>query len=76
VIDDLYFLFREAVGTRLDAGMRSHSGILTIYVQICRHDVDHGEKGKVRAKKRKLGATFAIYAGGGTPDTIAPANFR
>ena len=75
LIDDLYFLFREAVGTRLDAGMPVTFRHINDLRTDLRHDVDHGEKGKVRAKKRKLGATFAIYAGGGTPDTIAPARF-
>ena len=40
-----------------------------------RHDVDHGDAGKVRAKRRKMGKTFALYAGTGTPDTIEPVMF-
>ena len=40
-----------------------------------RHDVDHGDAGKVRAKRRKAGSTFAIYGGTGTPGTIEPVKF-
>ena len=40
-----------------------------------RHDVDRGDAAKVRAKRRKAGATFALYAGGGTPDTTEPVKF-
>jgi hypothetical protein len=40
-----------------------------------RHDVDHGDAGKVRAKRRKAVSTFAIYGGTGTPDTIEPVKF-
>ena len=34
-----------------------------------------GDAGKVRAKRRKMGKTFALYAGAGTPDTIEPVMF-
>ncbi len=40
-----------------------------------RHDVDHGDARKVRAKRRKAGTTFALYAGGGTPETVEPVKF-
>lgn len=40
-----------------------------------RHDVDHGDAGKVRAKRRKAGSTFALYGGTGTLDTIEPVKF-
>lgn len=75
LIDDLYFLFREGPGGRLDPQT------LTSFVHInelrtdLRHDVDHGDKSKIRAKRKKSGMTFAAYAGDGTPDTIEPAKF-
>jgi hypothetical protein len=40
-----------------------------------RHDVEHGDAGKVRAKRRKAGSTFMLYGGSGTPDTIEPVKF-
>lgn len=74
-IDDLYFLFRESVGTRLD-NIRplSFTHVNDLRTDL-RHDVDHGDAAKVRAKRRKAGSTFTIYAGNGTPDTLEPAKF-
>ena len=75
LIDDLYFLFRESVGTRLGAtSSPSFSHINDLRTDL-RHDVDHGDAAKVRAKRRKAGTTFTLYAGGGTPDTIEPVKF-
>jgi hypothetical protein len=75
LIDDLYFLFRESVGTRLDGAWPHSFGHVNELRTDLRHDVDHGDAGKVRAKRRKSGATFKLYAGGGTPDTIEPVKF-
>jgi hypothetical protein len=75
LIDDLYFLFRESVGTRLDGAWPiSFTHVNSLRTDL-RHDVDHGDAGKVRAKRRKAGSTFKLYAGGGTPDTIEPVKF-
>lgn len=75
LIDDLYFLFRESVGTRLGATWPlSFSHINDLRTDL-RHDVDHGDAAKVRAKRRKVGKTFTLYSGGGTPDTIEPVKF-
>ena len=38
-----------------------------------RHDVDHGDAGKIRGKQKQLGNTFALYGGTGTPETMEPA---
>jgi len=75
LIDDLYFLFRESVGTRLGASPPASFVHVNDLRTDLRHDVDHGEPGKIRAKKRKAGTTFGIYAGGGIPDTIEPVKF-
>jgi hypothetical protein len=74
-IDDLYFLFRESVGTRLDSGWPLSFVHVNDLRTDLRHDVDHGDAAKVRAKRRKAGKTFAHYAGEGTPDTIEPVKF-
>lgn len=75
LIDDLYFLFRESTGTRLGATWpQSFADVNNLRTDI-RHDVDHGDASKVRAKRRKSGNTFSQYAGGGTPDTVAPEKF-
>lgn len=74
LIDDLYFLFRESVGSRLNTWPLSFVHVNDLRTDI-RHDVDHGDTGKVRAKKRKAGTTFSLYGGGGTPDTLEPVKF-
>jgi hypothetical protein len=74
-IDDLYFLFREAAGTRLDENWPLSFAHVNDLRTDLRHDVDHGGAGKVRAKRRKIGKTFALYAGTGAPDTIEPVMF-
>jgi len=75
MVDDLYFLFRESVGSRLGTTWPTSFVHVNDLRTDLRHDVDHGEPEKVRAKKRKAGATFALYAGDGSPDTIEPIKF-
>jgi hypothetical protein len=75
LIDDMYFLFRESVGTRLEGNWPTSFAHVNDLRTDLRHDVDHGDAAKVRAKRRKAGSTFKHYAGGGTPDTIDPAKF-
>jgi uncharacterized protein DUF262 len=75
LIDDLYFLFRESVGTRLAGDWPLSFGHINDLRTDLRHDVDHGDAAKVRAKRRKAGVTFKHYAGAGTPDTIEPVKF-
>jgi len=75
LIDDLYFLFRESVGTRLGGAWPTSFGHINELRTDLRHDVDHGDAAKVRAKRRNVGATFKFYSGGGTPDTIEPMTF-
>jgi Protein of unknown function DUF262 len=73
LIDDLYFLFRESVGSRLqDNWPTSFSDINDLRTDL-RHDIDHGEAGKVRSKRRRIGRAFAKYAGSVTPETMEPS---
>ncbi len=74
-VDDIYFLFRESVGSRLDGAWPASFAHVNDLRTDLRHDVDHGDPAKVRAKRRKGGSTFALYAGGGTPDTLEPVKF-
>ena len=75
LVDDLYFLFRESAGNRLNGTLPVSFGHINDLRTDLRHDVDHGKSSKVRAKKRKVAKAFAHYAGDGTPDTIDPAKF-
>jgi hypothetical protein len=74
-IDDLYFLFREGPGNRLDGNLPVSFVHVNELRTDLRHDVDHGDSSKVRSKRRKSGTTFSLYAGDATPDSIEPAKF-
>src|SRR5262249_46559619 len=50
-VDDLYFLFREGPGSRLDSTNLPPSFVHINELRTdLRHDVDHGDKSKVRSK--------------------------
>jgi hypothetical protein len=73
LIDDLYFLLWEGPGSKLQSSWpASFVQIRDLRTDI-RHDVDHGEAGKVKSKKKKIGSTFALYGGVGSPETMEPA---
>ena len=75
LIDDLYFIFHEGSGTRL-AGIAPASFVdINLLRTELRHDVDHGDKGKVRAKRKKLGTAFSKYSGSASPQTVGPERF-
>jgi hypothetical protein len=73
--DNLYFLFRESLGARLsDRIPASFVDVNSIRTDL-RHDIDHGEDKKIRAKRRKLGNAFAKYSGEKVPETMDPIKF-
>ncbi|HUV64231.1 MAG TPA: DUF262 domain-containing protein [Sedimentisphaerales bacterium] len=74
-LDDMYFLFRESVGTRLDGKWPDSLADVNTLRTAERHDVDHGKQRKVRTKRRQFGTVFRKYAGETTPDTLAPEKF-
>lgn len=74
-VDDLYFIFREGVGQRLDGRLPSSFVDVNILRTDLQHDVDHGEKSKVVAKRKKIGATFGRYAGADSPEVLDPSRF-
>jgi hypothetical protein len=71
-IDNLYFLFRESPGQRLEGKWPGSFADVNDLRTYLRHDVDHGDAGSVRSKNRRIGRAFAKYSGGGTPETIEP----
>ena len=74
-VDDLYFLFRESVGSRLDAQQpTSFSDVNTLRTGL-RHDLDHGKEKNVRAKRQKIAKIFEKYAGVRSPESLAPERF-
>ncbi len=74
-IDDLYFLFRESVGSRLDRPVPPSFGDVNTLRTDIQHDVDHGKKTQVKAKKMKTGQVFKKYAGAPSPAGLAPEHF-
>jgi hypothetical protein len=73
LIDDLYFLFRESVGQRLQDNFPiSFSDVNDLRTDL-RHDIDHGDAKKVKAKRRKIGKAFAKYGVSASPETMEPS---
>jgi hypothetical protein len=75
LVDDLYFIFRESVGERLEQHLPTsfvHVNTLRTDLQ---HDVDHGDESMVKAKKKKIGSTFRTYSGLATPLVLDPSRF-
>lgn len=74
-IDDLYFLFWESIGQRLGSSRpQSFIDVNTLRTDL-QHDVDHGEEGKVRTKRKKIGTTFNQYSGVKSPEVLEPSRF-
>jgi hypothetical protein len=68
------FSFRESVGQRLgDTIPESFKDVNTLQTDL-QHDVDHGDLGEVKAKK-KIRATFKKYAGAESPEVMDPSRF-
>ena len=75
LIDDLYFLFHEAVGDRLAEKVpQSLQDVNTLRTDL-QHDLDHGKLGKVRSKRQKTGRVFKKYSGSSSPASLAPERF-
>lgn len=74
-IDDLYFVFHEGAGQRLAGQVPPSFEDVNLLRTGLQHDVDHGKKSAVAAKKKKIGQAFARYAGVTSPATLAPERF-
>jgi Protein of unknown function DUF262 len=75
MIDNLYFLFHEGPSDRLHGQNLPAFGDVNDLRTDLRHDLDHGKGSKVRAKRRKVGATFQKYSGVPTPESLDPEKF-
>lgn len=73
-IDDLYFVFKEGVGQRLEHVPASFQDVNVLRTGL-QHDVDHGSTSKVSAKQRKIGVTFQKYSGVTSPELLDPVRF-
>ena len=75
LVDDLYFLFHESLGSRLDGEVpQSFEDVNTLRNDL-QHDLDHGKASKARSKRRNSGLVFMKYAGGPSPASLAPERF-
>jgi len=75
LVDDLYFLFHEGIGNRLgNSKPKSFAEVNDLRTEL-QHDLDHGKKSKVAAKRKKVSSTFAKYAGAPSPATVSPDRF-
>lgn len=74
-VTDLYFIFRESLGHRLESAMPPSFKDVSDLRTDLQHDVDHGARGKISAKRKKLSASFAKYASTTTPATMDPERF-
>jgi hypothetical protein len=75
LIDNLYFLFKESVGQRLDGNIpQSFIDVNALRTEI-EHDVDHGDKSRIRSKRKKNGEAFKKYSGVTSPEILAPEMF-
>lgn len=74
-IDECYFLFWESVGSRLEGNWPiSFKDVNSLRIDE-RHDLDHGDEKKVKAKKIRIGEIFKKYSGSESPETAGPEKF-
>jgi hypothetical protein len=74
-VGDLYFVFWESVGDRLDAHIPSAYKDVNALRTDLEHDLGHGKRKKVAAKRKKMSAVFSKYASAATPSTLTPEHF-
>ncbi|MDB5873774.1 MAG: hypothetical protein JWQ07_3216 [Ramlibacter sp.] len=75
LIESLYFLFRESVGKRLEGHLPESFVDVNLLRTDLQHDVDHGKKSNVKAKKKAIGKAFQKYGQIVSPEVLDPARF-
>jgi hypothetical protein len=78
LIDALYCLLYEGSGNgeRLGSPLPEAIGDVRDLRTQVRHDVNHGETAKAKAKMKKLGTVFSRYATVSSPELLRPEDFR
>ena len=74
LVDDLYFLLWEGSGSRLGDKPESFKAVNALRTDLA-HDVEHGKRKKIKAKKKVIGATFKKYSGESSPVGLDPERF-
>lgn len=75
LINNLYFLFHEGTGKRLEGIIPTTFRDVNLLRTGLQHDVDHGPTSRVKKKKRNIASTFEKYSGSSSPETLAPEQF-
>lgn len=76
LIDDLYFVFHEGVGSRLTARQIPQSFVdVSLLRTGLQHDLNHGARTSVRKKEKRIGDAFRRYAGAPSPAGLDPGLF-
>lgn len=75
LVTDLYFLFRESAGQRLDKNLPISFIDVNVLRNELQHDTDHGASSNVKAKKTLAGTAFKKYSGETSPDILDPSRF-
>ncbi len=75
LVENLYFVFRESLGQRLGTSLPQSFVDVNLLRTGLQHDVDHGNKKKVKAKRKQIGSTFERYSGAASPELLDPSRF-
>ena len=75
LISDLYFLFRESIGQRLDSNLPESFVDVNVLRTELQHDTDHGSNTGIKSKKTDAGAVFKKYSGASSPEVLDPGRF-
>jgi hypothetical protein len=75
-IGDLYFLFHEGPGSRLDENVPQSFQDVNALRTGLQHDLDHGKGARVRSKRLQISDTFKKYSGDVSPETLQPQRFE
>ncbi len=74
-IENLYFVFRESVGTRLGESTPGSFSDVNELRTLNEHDLDHGKATKIAKKRKNLAGTYSRYFGSASPDTTGTHSF-
>jgi hypothetical protein len=74
-IEGLYFTLWEGVGERMGEEIPTSFRDINSLRTDLQHDLDHGKKKSVVAKRKKIASVFEKYAGSPTPSTVTSEHF-
>jgi hypothetical protein len=75
LISDLYFLFGESVGQRLGTNVLQSFADVHILRTDLQHDIDQGDRGKIRRQRKRIGSTFERYSAVKWPQLLDASRF-